>query len=82
ILGRWAAFVSFLFVGGTTLGGTDWGVTTESLSPKYGIGASDRAGIFGAVFSDNAPEGRYVLLSATALPILENANATLAAKVL
>jgi len=68
--------------GGTTLGGTDWGVTTESLSPKYGIGASDRAGIFGAVFSDNDPEGRYVLLSATALPILENANATLAAKVL
>lgn len=68
--------------GGTSLGGVDWGVTAESVSPKYGISPAERAGIFGAVYSDNDPEGRYVLLSATALPVLENANATFAAKVL
>ncbi|WP_413600844.1 major capsid protein [Curtobacterium sp. Curtsp57] len=77
-----SASVSISGDGGTALGGTDWGITAESLSPKYGIGGTERSGIFGAVFSDNDPEGRYVLLSATALPILENANATLAAKVL
>jgi hypothetical protein len=68
--------------GGTVLGGVDWGITTESTSPKYGISATERAGIFGAVFSDNDPEGRYVLLSATALPVLENANSTMTATVL
>lgn len=68
--------------GGTALGGVDWGVTAESVSPKYAISPAERAGIFGAVYSDNDPEGRYVLLSATALPVLENANATFAAKVL
>jgi hypothetical protein len=67
--------------GGTALGGVDWGITAESVSPKYGVSAAERAGIFGAVFSDNDPEGRYVLLSATALPILESANSTFAATV-
>lgn len=67
--------------GGTVLGGVDWGFTAESASPKYGISAGERAGIFGAVFSDNDPEGRYVLLSATALPVLENADLTFAARV-
>jgi hypothetical protein len=67
--------------GGTALGGVDWGITAESVSPKYGITAAERAGIFGGVFSDNNPEGRYVLLSATALPVLEKANATFVAQV-
>ena len=67
--------------GGTTLGGVDWGITAESVSPKYGITAAERAGIFGGVFSSNDPEGRYVLLSATALPVLEKANATFVGQV-
>lgn len=76
-----ASSVSLSGNGGTTLGGVDWGITAESVSPKYGITAAERAGIFAGIFSDNDPEGRYVLVSATALPVLEKANATFVGRV-
>lgn len=70
----------FVWVAGN-LGGTDFGITAESINPKYGISPAERPGVFSAAFSSNDPEGKYVLASAVALPVLENANGTFAAAV-
>jgi hypothetical protein len=67
---------------GSALGGTDWGVTAESINSKYGIAPAERPGVFAAAFDDNDPEGKYVLASAVVLPVLENANATFVGAVL
>jgi hypothetical protein len=73
---------SDLNIGGVgSLGTTDVGVPAEALNPEYELSEGDRPGIFAAVFDRDRPEGLDVLASAVALPLLQRANATLAAKV-
>lgn len=67
---------------GGSLGSTLWGVPAEAQQTEYGIGASDQAGIFGGAFRRTDPEGIFVLSSSIFLPVLTNAQATFAAKVL
>lgn len=67
---------------GGALGTTDWGIPAESINPTYGIPESDRPGIFAGHFTQTDPEGSNVLGSAIVLPILRNADATMAIKVL
>lgn len=69
-------------VQGSTLGKTQWGIPAEAFNATYGISGAERSGIFGANFHGNDPEGFYVLGSAVMLPVLTNAKATFAAKVL
>jgi hypothetical protein len=72
-----------LVIGGDgPLGTTDFGVPAEALQPSYGIGESERAGIFAGAFDRSDPEGLDVLVSAIALPLLQRANTTLGATVL
>lgn len=65
-----------------SLGTTDYGVTAEAIQPEYGIPAGERSGIVGVAFDHHDPEGIDVLVSAVALPLLQRANTTLAAKVI
>ncbi|MCL2470657.1 MAG: major capsid protein [Propionibacteriaceae bacterium] len=71
-----------LVEGGGSLGTTDYGVTAESINPDYGIPQAEQSGIFGGAFSHPDPEGIDVLVSAVALPLVQGANATLAADVI
>ncbi len=66
---------------GGPLGTTEWGITAESIQPVYGIGDSERPGIFAAAFTDTDPQGTDVLTSAVVIPAVKNANATMVAKV-
>lgn len=67
-------------VGTGPLGTTDIGVSAESLSSENGIGGT--AGLFSGALAHHDPEGFNVLVSGIALPVLQNANATAALKVL
>lgn len=62
---------------GGPLGTTDWGIPAEAINGNYGIPDSDRPGIFAGAFTQEDPEGSYVLGSAIVLPVVTNANATL-----
>lgn len=68
-------------LGGGLLGETIWGVPAEAFQPDYGIGESERAGIFGMTMRQTDPEGMYVLASSIVIPVLNDANATFAATV-
>lgn len=67
---------------GGALGTTDWGIPAESINPTYGIPTSDRPGAFAGHFTTTNPEGSIVLGSAIVLPVVKNANATMAITVL
>lgn len=67
---------------GGSLGETQIGIPAEALNDAYQIPQARRAGIFAGAFDREDPEGVYVLTSAIALPVVERANATLAAQVL
>ncbi|MDR1265929.1 MAG: major capsid protein [Propionibacteriaceae bacterium] len=67
---------------GGVLGSTEIGVPAEALQPSYGIGESERAGVFAGVFSKSDPEGLDVLVSAIAIPVVARPNATFATTVL
>jgi hypothetical protein len=67
---------------GGVLGTTDWGITAESINPKYGISESERPGIFAAQFENTDPESSSVNTAAVAIPAVTNANATMSVKVL
>jgi hypothetical protein len=68
--------------GSSGIGTTDFGITAESVNPIYGIGGTDRAGLFAAAYQGHDPEGKYVLVSAVVLPVLSAANSTMTAQVL
>lgn len=67
---------------GTDLGGTWWGQTLESSEPNYDIAEEDRPGIVMGNYKDDDPLGVWVKSSAIGLPVLANANLSLAATVL
>lgn len=67
---------------GGVLGTTQYGVPAEAIQPSYGIPAGEQAGIFAGAFSRTDPVGLNVLISAIMLPVLANANASMAATVL
>jgi hypothetical protein len=68
--------------GASGLGSTDFGITAEAVNPTYGIGGTDRSGLFAAAYQGHDPEGKYVLVSAVVLPVLSNANGTMTITVL
>lgn len=70
------ADASTVFTGGS-LGTTDWGIPAEAINGNYGIPDSDRPGIFAGAFTQEDPEGSFVLGSAIVLPVVTNANATM-----
>lgn len=70
-------------IGGSgALGRTDWGVTAESISTETGITDAERPGVFAGALPTHDPEGFDVLVSAIVLPVVDNANASFALKVL
>lgn len=74
--------VLFLPPTGSNIGETMWGVTAEALDDDYAIDSTEAPGIVVGSYSDKDPVGLWTKASAIALPVLPNANLTLAAKVL
>jgi len=68
---------------GTELGATFWGQTLTSSDDRYGIEASEQPGIVAGVYrGDKPPLIAEVISDAIAMPVLANADLSLAAKVL
>jgi len=67
---------------GTDLGGTWWGQTLESMEPDYGVAAVDQPGVVVGAYKTQDPIGVWVHGAAIGLPVLANANLSLAATVL
>lgn len=68
---------------GTELGATFWGQTLTSTDERYGIEDSEQPGIVvGAYRGEKPPLIAEVIADAIALPVLANADLSLAAKVL
>lgn len=68
---------------GTDLGATFWGRTLTSTDPDWAIADSDQPGIVTGVYKNQKPPmGIEVISDAIALPVLANADRSLAAKVL
>lgn len=67
---------------GTDLGGTFWGTTLEASEPNYGIEDSEQPGIVAGTYKDDEPLGVWVRSAAIGLPVLANANLSLAATIL
>ena len=67
---------------GTDLGGTFWGTTLEASQPEYGIAEVDRPGIVVGTIRTLDPVGVWVHGAAIGLPVLANANLSMAATVL
>lgn len=68
--------------GGSDLGATFWGNTLESTDPLYGLADDDRPGIAVGAHQEYDPMGVWVHAAAIGMPILANANLSMAAKVL
>lgn len=68
---------------GTELGATFWGQTLTSTDPRYGLAQSEQPGIVaGAYQNEKPPMIAEVISDAIALPVLANADLSLAATVL
>jgi hypothetical protein len=68
---------------GTDLGATFWGRTLTSTDPDWQIADSEQPGVVAGVWkNDKPPMGVEVLSDAIGLPVLANADRSLAAKVL
>lgn len=67
---------------GSDLGATFWGTTLESFEPNYAIQEDDRPGIVAGAYKEDDPMGVWVKGAAIGMPILANANLTMAATVL
>ena len=68
---------------GTDLGSTFWGRTLTSTDPDWGIDDASQPGIVTGVYkNEKPPMGLELLSDAIALPVLANADRSLAAKVL
>lgn len=68
---------------GSALGSTFWGQTLTSEDPAWGIAPIERAGIvLGAYRNPKPPMIAEIISDAIGLPVLEDANLSLAAKVL
>lgn len=68
---------------GTDLGSTFWGRTLTSTEPGWSIADSEQPGVVAGVWrNDKPPMGVEVLSDAIGLPVLANADQSLAAKVL
>lgn len=68
---------------GTDLGATFWGRTLTSTAPGWGIEDSEQPGIVAGVYrNEKPPMGIEVISDAIGLPVLANADRSLAARVL
>ena len=68
---------------GTQLGATFWGRTLTSQDPNWNIAPGDRPGIVAGTYKNpKPPMGVEVISDAIALPVLANANLSMAVKVL
>lgn len=68
---------------GTDLGGTWWGRTLSSMEPGWGIEDAEQPGIVAGVYRNpKPPMGVEVIADAIGMPVLANADRSLAAKVL
>jgi len=68
---------------GTDLGATFWGRTLTSTDPDWGVEDAEQPGIVAGVWRhDRPPMGLEVISDAIGLPVLANADRSLAAKVL
>lgn len=68
---------------GTDLGGTFWGRTLTSSDPEWAIEPSEQPGVVAGVWkNDKPPMGLEIISDAIALPVLANAERSLAATVL
>lgn len=62
-------------------GVTVWGITAEAGEPEYGL-AGDLPGMVTGAYKTNDPLTHWIHANATVLPVLIDANATMAVKVL
>ena len=62
-------------------GTTVWGLTAESGEAEYGL-SGELPGMVSGAYKSNDPLTYWVHANATVLPVLLNANATMAVKVL
>lgn len=63
-------------------GATPWGQTVEATDPRYGIPYQDQPGLVVGAYQQDDPDTKWIRANAIAMPILHQANATLAATVL
>lgn len=66
---------------GTELGATFWGTTLESVDPRYSIPFADQPGLVVGAYREDDPLTVWVRSAAIALPVLANANLSMAIKV-
>lgn len=74
--------IVFLPPAGRKLGETLWGVTAESLDDDYEIDSTEAPGVVVGSYSDKDPVALWTKASAIMLPVVPNANLTLAGLVL
>ncbi len=68
---------------GTDLGATFWGRTLTSTDPDWGVEDAEQPGIVAGVWRhDRPPMGLEIISDAIGLPVLANADRSLAARVL
>lgn len=67
--------------GETQLGATFWGTTLEATDPRYGIPFADQPGLVVGAYREDDPLAVWVRSAAIALPVLANANLSMAIKV-
>lgn len=72
----------FAVPGSDGLGSTVWGPTAESQDERYGLAESDQPGLVVGTYKTTDPILWWVHGAAAYLPLLKNANLSLAAKVL
>lgn len=74
--------IVFLPPAGQKLGETLWGVTAEALDDDYEVDETEAPGIVVGSYSDKDPVALWTKASAIMLPVMPNANLTLAGLVL
>lgn len=57
---------------GTDLGATQWGTTSESLEPEYGLTGGAEPGIVAGSYKDNDPVAIWTKSAAISIPVLAN----------
>lgn len=67
---------------GTQFGATFWGQTLEADEPDYGLESAEAPGIVAATWKSKDPIGLWVHAAAIGLPVIANADLSIAATVL
>lgn len=70
-----------LILARASAGATVWGPTLEATDPAYGLEFADQPGLYVGAYGTDDPKATWIRGNATVLPVLHDADATFAAKV-